>query len=79
MRKLRHFARIASSQCFKIDVVLNDMLRLLEIPMDLRDPSAFSPPLPETRARGARSKDVGKHEGVTPRALNACHLALRQW
>ena len=39
----------------------------LEIPMDLRDPIAFSPPRHETRARGARSKDVGKHEGITPR------------
>jgi hypothetical protein len=33
-------------------------------------------PLPEYGARGARSKDVGKDEGVTPGAFNACHLAL---
>jgi len=32
----------------------------LEIPMDLRDLRAFSPPRPEYGARGARSKDVGK-------------------
>ena len=32
--------------------------------MNLRDPSAFSPPLPEYRARGARSKDVGKDEDL---------------
>ena len=51
----------------------------LEIPMNLREPIAFSPPRPETRARGARSKDVRKHEGVTPGAFNGCHLALRQW
>ncbi len=44
-----------------------------------REPIAFFPPRHETRARGARSKDVGKHEGINPRAFNACHLALRQW
>ncbi len=32
----------------------------LEIPMDLRDLRAFSPPRAEYGARGARSKDVGK-------------------
>jgi hypothetical protein len=37
--------------------------------MDLRDLCAFSPPRHETRARGARSKDVGKHEGINPRAF----------
>jgi len=38
----------------------------LEIPTNLRDPCAFSPPLPEYRARGARAKDVGKDEPRRP-------------
>ena len=48
----------------------------LEITMDLRDLRAFSPPLPEYRARGARSKDVGETPMPLPKLQSAPHILV---
>ena len=42
--------------------------------MDLRDLRAFSPPRPEYRARGARSKFVGKDEAGSAGSL--CYVIV---